>query len=117
MIAPMRIAVQRRYDFEAAHTLPWHAGKCSRPHGHSYRLEVRVEGPLDQRGVVMEFDELDSVVESQVIERLDHTDLNATLPNPTAENVALWVAEQLAGLPWSVIELWETAAGSVRIER
>ena len=113
----MRISVTRRYGFEAAHVLPWHNGKCSRPHGHSYRLEVRVEGPVDERGVVIEFGDVDAVVNTQILQLLDHTDLNDTISNPTAENLALWIAERLAPLPWSVIELWETARGSVRVER
>jgi len=113
----MRTSVERRYGFEAAHVLPWHNGKCSRPHGHSYRLQVRVEGPVDGRGVVMEFDEMDAVVNAQVLQLLDHTNLNDTVSNPTAENLALWIAEHLSPLPWSVIELWETARGSVRVER
>jgi len=54
----MRISIVRRYRFEAAHTLPWHPGKCSRTHGHSYVLEVQVAGELDNRGVVMDFAEV-----------------------------------------------------------
>ncbi len=95
--------------------LPHHPGQCSRLHGHSYRLEVAVAGPLQDagpsQGMVLDFDELASVVESAVIERLDHSSLNDLLPNPTAEHIAQWVWQQLAprlaGL--DEIAIWETA--------
>ena len=107
--------IRKRFRFEAAHVLPHHPGKCSRLHGHSYRLEVAVAGPLQEggpaRGMVLDFDELTSVVEAAVIDRLDHSSLNDLLPNPTAEHIAQWVWEQLAprlaGL--DEIAIWETA--------
>lgn len=115
----MRVTVVRQYRFEAAHVLPWHPGKCSRLHGHSYRLEVKVQGPLDGRGVVMDFAEVDDVVERCVVGPLDHQHLNDLMDNPTAERVALLAGERLtqAGLPWSALRLWETEDGSVVVER
>ena len=41
--------IRKRFRFEAAHTLPFHPGKCARMHGHSYRLEVAVSGPIRTR--------------------------------------------------------------------
>jgi len=121
------ISVVRRYRFEAAHRLAWHPGKCRRLHGHSYVLEVEVAGPLDDRGVVIDFDEVDEVDEvvagaGAVLggpDGLDHADLNERLPNPTAELVAVLVGERLdaAGLRWSRLRLWETEDGSVVLER
>lgn len=107
--------IRKQFRFEAAHVLPHHPGKCSRLHGHSYRLEVAVAGPLQSagpaQGMVLDFDGLGSIVEAAVIERLDHSSLNDLLPNPTAEHIARWVWEQLAprlaGLDEIVI--WETA--------
>ncbi len=108
------IEVVREYHFEAAHTLAWHPGKCSRIHGHSYRLEAAVGGELDQRGVVQEFGELDQVVQP-LIETLDHCDLGTVVDNPTAERIATWLFERIEaetpGLTW--IRLWETARSSV----
>jgi 6-pyruvoyltetrahydropterin/6-carboxytetrahydropterin synthase len=118
----MQVSVVRRYRFEAAHMLPWHPGKCSRVHGHSYVLELEVRGPLDERGVVMDFAEVDAVVDGHVLEGpegLDHADLNERLDNPTAERVAVLIGERLgrAGLGWTRLRLWETADGSVLLER
>lgn len=99
--------------------LPWHPGKCSRLHGHSYRLEVTASGPVDDRGVVMDFSEVDAVVDEHVVSALDHRLLNDLLENPTAERVALMAGDRLtaAGLPWTALRLWETEDGSVVIER
>jgi 6-pyruvoyltetrahydropterin/6-carboxytetrahydropterin synthase len=115
----MHLTVVRRYRFEAAHQLPWHPGKCRRLHGHSYVLEIRVSGGLDERGVVMDFAEVDAVVDKHVLEVLDHADLNEVLDNPTAELVASWIGERLdtVGLGWSSLRLWETQDGSVVLER
>jgi 6-pyruvoyl-tetrahydropterin synthase len=85
-------------------------------------LEVSVHGSLDTRGVVMDFAEVDAIVDKCVLSGdrgLDHRDLNTILENPTAELVAIMIGERLTagGLPWSTIRLWETADGSVLIQR
>ena len=121
-VGSVPISVVRRYRFEAAHHLEWHRGKCRGLHGHSYVLEVEVSGPIDSRGVVMDFEEVDDVVGTAVLygaDGLDHADLNERLPNPTAELIAILVGERLdtAGLPWSRLRLWETESGSVILER
>jgi 6-pyruvoyltetrahydropterin/6-carboxytetrahydropterin synthase len=117
-VALVQTSIVRRYRFEAAHQLPWHAGKCANLHGHSYILEVTVTGELDQRGVVMEFSELDAVVDP-VIETLDHRYLNDQFENPTAEVVARSIAQALdAGrVAWTSLRMWETEDGSVVVER
>jgi 6-pyruvoyltetrahydropterin/6-carboxytetrahydropterin synthase len=113
------MSVVRRYRFEAAHRLPWHPGKCRGVHGHSYILEVTVTGSLDERGVVMDFAEVDTVVNGEVLRVLDHTNLNDVLENPTAELIISWIGKALdaAGLAWSSMRLWETEDGSVRLDR
>lgn len=95
--------------------LPHHAGKCSRLHGHSYRLDVTLEGDLQTtgpaQGMVVDFDTLAGVVKAGVIEELDHRSLNDIIENPTSENIIGWIwkrlAPELAGL--SELVLWETA--------
>lgn len=118
-MASNTVSIIRRYSFEAAHKLDWHSGKCRFLHGHTYVLEVEVTGPTNERGVVMDFAELDTVVEESVLSRLDHSYLNDLLDNPTAELVALaiggWLDE--ADIDWSGLRLWETERGSVVIRR
>ena len=80
-----RTRVTCTFSFEAAHRLPWHPGKCRNLHGHSYRLDVSVEGPLDANGVVLDFDVAPGRGAGSVIDVWDHRDLNQVLDNPTAE--------------------------------
>jgi 6-pyruvoyltetrahydropterin/6-carboxytetrahydropterin synthase len=109
------VKIRKQFAFEAAHVLPYHAGKCSRLHGHSYRLDVTVTGTLQTEGpatgMVVDFDELARIVRGSVVEKLDHTHLNDTIENPTSENIVAWIwrrlAPELAGL--DELTLWETA--------
>jgi 6-pyruvoyltetrahydropterin/6-carboxytetrahydropterin synthase len=109
------VQIRKQFRFEAAHVLPHHPGKCGRLHGHSYRLDVAVAGPLQTQGpaqgMVVDFDALSALVKPLVIERLDHASLNDVLPNPTAEHIALWIWRELAPqLPeLDEIVVWETA--------
>ena len=105
-----RTRVTCTFTFEAAHRLAWHSGKCRNLHGHSYRLDVSVEGPLDANGVVLDFDVLQDVVRSNVIDAWDHRDLNEVLDNPTAELLAqrAWDLLTGAGLDLAALRLWET---------
>ena len=107
--------IRKSFSFEAAHVLPYHLGKCSRLHGHSYRLEVSVAGPLresgPERGMVMDFSDLSQIVKQEIVDSLDHYHLNDILENPTCERLLEWIAERLAArLPLlHELVLWETA--------
>jgi 6-pyruvoyltetrahydropterin/6-carboxytetrahydropterin synthase len=116
------VEIRKQFRFEAAHVLPHHPGKCSRLHGHSYRFEVALEGPLQgdgpAKGMVVDFDEISAVVKPAVVERLDHASLNDFMPNPTAEHIALWIwnelASRLKGLREIVVWETQTACAIVR---
>lgn len=91
----MRIELSRDYCFEAAHRLPRvpDGHKCKRLHGHSYRVEVRIEGEVDEAtGFLMDFAEVDRVLDP-VVALLDHQYLNEIegLENPTSEVLAGWL--------------------------
>jgi 6-pyruvoyltetrahydropterin/6-carboxytetrahydropterin synthase len=118
MPAP-RTRVTCTFTFEAAHRLAWHPGRCRNLHGHSYRLDVAVEGPLDGNGVVLDFDTLQDVVRAEVIDAWDHRDLNEVLDNPTAELLAhrAWELLTSAGLDLAALRLWETTDSWVDLER
>ncbi len=108
------MVIRKTFKFEAAHVLPHHPGKCSRLHGHSYRFDVAVRGELSTdgaaTGMVVDFDALSAIVRPNVVDRLDHASLNDLLPNPTAEEIALWIWSELAPLVAGLDEivLWET---------
>jgi 6-pyruvoyltetrahydropterin/6-carboxytetrahydropterin synthase len=115
--------IRKRFKFEAAHVLPHHPGKCRFLHGHSYRLEVALRGPLQREGpaagMVLDFDELKQIVTRLIIDELDHRSLNDLLPNPTAELIAAWVWERLApALPaLHEVVLWETVTSCAVVRR
>jgi len=110
------VIVRRSFDFEAAHQLPNHPGKCRRLHGHSYRLVVAVDGSPDaSTGMVIDFSDLKRIVRARVLDRLDHASANDFIENPTAELMACWIWNELSGeLPGLCeIELHETRNCSV----
>lgn len=87
--------VEKLFRFEASHILPRHPGKCSRLHGHSWRVKVSVFGPVNPAtGFVMDFAELKKLVQP-IIDRFDHQHLNAFVRYPSSENIALHIAYEL----------------------
>ncbi len=99
------------FHFAAAHRLPFYDGPCFRMHGHNYRLVVAVEGTPDPKsGMILDFVELERIVQQAVLSKCDHQTLNDLLENPTAELISRWIwkalAPELPGL--AEIRLWET---------
>ena len=78
-------------------------GKCARPngHGHNYLIDVTVRGSINKRtGMICDLSALQDLIEELIIEPFDHTHLNKDIPHfskcvPTAENIALHIADQL----------------------
>jgi 6-pyruvoyltetrahydropterin/6-carboxytetrahydropterin synthase len=98
------VEIFKEFSFEAAHRLPHVPGdhKCSRLHGHSYRVTVHIAGPVDeQSGWLRDFADLSSAMRP-LIDRLDHYYLNDIegLENPTSEVLARWIWDRvLPSLP------------------
>ena len=95
----MHARLTRTFRFEAAHWLPTfpEGHKCRRLHGHSFHVDVVVEGEVDPaKGYLIDFGELREAVRP-LEEKLDHRLLNDVegLENPTAENLAKWVYDRL----------------------
>ena len=109
----MKVRLVSSSHFSAAHRLhraDWDDetnrrvfDKCNNPngHGHTYGLEVTVEGEIDPgTGYVMDFGALKKAVHEHVIRRLDRRNLNFDVDflagvNPTAENIAAGIWRQL----------------------
>ncbi len=80
-------------------------GKCNNPHGHghNYTLEVTVKGEVDGRsGFVMDLKELKDILSREVMDALDHRNLNKEVAEfateiPTTENIAIWIWKKLGG--------------------
>jgi 6-pyruvoyltetrahydropterin/6-carboxytetrahydropterin synthase len=108
------VEIYKDITFEAAHLLPNlpEGHKCRRLHGHSYRVRVFVEGPVDPKaGWVVDFAEIIEAFQP-IREQLDHYYLNEIpgLENPTSESLAQWIWSRLRPrLPHlSKIQIMET---------
>ena len=63
-------------------------GKCANLHGHTYKLEVTIEGVINDDGWICNFSEVKKLVRTQVIDKYDHQHLNDFFRIPTAEKIA-----------------------------
>jgi 6-pyruvoyltetrahydropterin/6-carboxytetrahydropterin synthase len=95
----MNVRLIKQFHFEAAHDLPTFPSdhKCRRLHGHSFRFDVIVEGDVEpEKGYLIDYGDIKKVVDP-IVCRLDHYYLNeiAGLSNPTAENLAKWLWDQI----------------------
>lgn len=127
----MTTRITKIWTFDAAHLLPKHQGKCGRLHGHTYKVEVTVTGPVNtgdvpDEGMVIDFYVLSQIWKEHLEPLLDHQYLNDTLPlsaHPTtAENIAGWIGGQFAGLlPGGIqlarVRVWETPTGYAEVTR
>ena len=89
----------KAFQVEAAHRLPNlpASHKCSRLHGHSFRIEVVVAGECDPHfGWLMDYAEISEAFKP-LLEQLDHYYLNDIpgLENATSENLAKWIWDRL----------------------
>lgn len=126
-----KISITKIFTFDSAHSLPGHKGKCANLHGHTYRLEVTVSrqnGGLvtggSSEGMVMDFGDLKSIVNTEIIEQADHKMLNDAYDfRTTSENLASHYYHVLEGKlsPLGVevcrIRLWESSTSYVEVGR
>ena len=109
-----RIILRREFEVHAAHRLEHYEGKCSNLHGHLFRIFISVADTYDlDKGFSLDFGELKRIVEENIINKLDHQNLNDVLPlNPTAENITLWcwftLNKNCPDLDLDQIEVYET---------
>jgi len=132
----MSITVTRILEFDAAHRLLDHKGKCRFLHGHRYKAEIEVYCPeLDDQGMIVDFSFIKEKIGGWIDQNWDHNtilhpgdDLRYTQflwiekapyimpvdhPNPTAENLAIVLANIVAlNLPHQLqldkLTIWET---------
>jgi 6-pyruvoyltetrahydropterin/6-carboxytetrahydropterin synthase len=89
------MVVSKLFAFEAAHWLPRHPGKCRRLHGHSYQVEVKLEGPVvEETGFVLDYGDLKAMVQP-TIDLWDHRLLNSFINYSSAENIAAHLAHMI----------------------
>lgn len=86
--------VTKRIEISASHRLDLdYPSKCTNIHGHNWIITVTCQAEtLNSNGMVEDFTAIKEIVRS----RLDHANLNDVVPfNPTAENIARWICEQI----------------------
>lgn len=68
--------ITKIYDWHCAHLLEGHTGLCKNVHGHTYKLEIEVEGKLIQEGsssgMVIDFSELQKIVKAEIVDKFNH---------------------------------------------
>ena len=113
-------------DFSAAHCLRGYEGKCSRVHGHNYRVQAEIaSSELNTLGIAIDYFDVKRLL-SSLVKQLDHYNINDIPPfdtiNPTAENIAQWFFQQLKHnlhnhpepVRLTAVTLWESDDFSVR---
>jgi 6-pyruvoyltetrahydropterin/6-carboxytetrahydropterin synthase len=103
--------------FDAAHFLRGYPGKCERVHGHRYKVIVKVAAEeLSEIGIAYDFPVLRRRL-NEVIGKLDHTLLNDAPPfdriNPSAENIARFVYQEIDEPRISSVQVWESPGSGV----
>jgi 6-pyruvoyltetrahydropterin/6-carboxytetrahydropterin synthase len=114
----------RRVRFAAAHRYrrpEWSEernlevfGLCARPnyHGHTYTCAVTVEGPVEETtGMIVDLGELDRVLQTEVLDRFDHRNINLDVPE-FADGAMIPTGENLA---WFILGCLEAKLHSVRV--
>lgn len=118
MFHGMRARLTKEFRFEAAHTLPSlpEDHKCRKMHGHSFKIEIHIEGEVDPKiGWIYDHKEISAAM-NPLIDMLDHSYLNDIegLESPTIEIMAAWfwkkLDPQLKGL--KEIKIYETPTAS-----
>lgn len=138
-----RVSAERYHDICAGHRVYGHESKCAHLHGHNYRVHFTVEGELDSVGRVLDF----SVIKAQLcmwlednwdhkflmwekdpqLEDMKNIDFIGVVPvsfNPTAENMAQYLVEQIGpqqlqgtGCQLIAVRIEETAKCSASFHR
>jgi 6-pyruvoyltetrahydropterin/6-carboxytetrahydropterin synthase len=120
----MRARITKDFRFEGAHTLPSlpEDHKCRQMHGHSFKVEITIEGEVDESiGWIYDHKVISEAMDP-LIDQLDHAYLNDIegLESPTIERLAAWfwrrLAPQLPGLAEIVIHETPKARCSFRGE-
>jgi len=100
---------------DAAHQLPNYEGKCSNVHGHTWKIVIELEGDKNlTTGMIVDFVEI-----KRIVNELDHCNLNEKITNPTAENLAEYLARKFLRLASNIetvtVRVYESESSYIEI--
>ena len=125
----MTIRVTKSFKFDSAHYLPKYDGKCHELHGHTYHLDVTVEGNIieddksPKQGMIVDFTDVKRIVNTLIVDKFDHKLLNNFYANPTAEIMVVDIFSKLdrafsaEGMTLYSCRLWETETSYAEVIR
>ncbi|MBU0777729.1 6-carboxytetrahydropterin synthase QueD [Patescibacteria group bacterium] len=119
------LTITKKFEFAYAHLLPNYEGKCRNLHGHNAVLEVEVSGPpINRQNVyptmVCDFGDLKGIVDTEIINKLDHKHLNDIMEYPTAETMCQWIWNRLFvvfGKRLERVRIYETSNSYAEVKR
>jgi len=85
--------IGKRFKFDAAHFLPDHP-TCGQVHGHTWTVDVELEGRLNDQGMVFDFGQLKEIMD-HILRNFDHCNLNDFINHPTCEIIATYLGTSL----------------------
>lgn len=111
------VKITKEITFDMAHMLSNYNGKCANLHGHTYKLQVTVEGEVDEDSrMVIDFNRLKEAIEDCVMERLDHAvAFSDTMFRGEAEDELLKWAEKY-GMKYQIIANGKTTCENMAVE-
>lgn len=122
----MKVSVTKSFTFDAAHQLPDHDGKCRSLHGHTWRVDITISGPIieggPKNGMVLDFGDLSELWRISFETHLDHKFLNESYNNyPTSERLAVqiftaidnWIG--ISEMKVESVRVWETPTGYAEV--
>lgn len=109
-------SIYKVLEISSAHqlALPYES-KCNRLHGHNFKIEIWMDGEIDQNGMVVDF----YLIKKEVM-KLDHQNLNEFISIPTAENISVYLIDKLKTLSDSLkyikVRVWETSSAYAEVD-
>ena len=85
----LMITVGKTFTFDSAHFLPGHE-RCGATHGHTWEVTVEVEGPMDEKGFVLDFHILNEKMHT-ILSMIDHKLINDLVSPPTCEKISFYL--------------------------
>ena len=92
--------IYRTYTIHSARFIPTLDSNhpCKKMHGHTFKIIIELDAPINEKtGFVMDFYDLDLIVNNKIIKKIDHKVLNDIkgLENPSSEHLSVWIWNKL----------------------